>query len=163
MGAYETTRTFTTGATHLKEIADDVARYFQAKEFEVEKRESAAGWQISLVKDKWLIVCGMSSALSVELEAAGEGIIAKAKVGIVGQQAIPTLAGILTGVLAPAVIVAQIWGAVRSARLDDEALLVVERSVMSHSAKKSKAKTKRKKKGTAARPMRNIKTTSPQA
>ena len=78
----------------------------------------------------------MKTALNIKIEPQSNGTRIEAGVGIFGQQAIPTAITLL--VFWP-VLVAQVWNMAQEAKLDEEALGVVEESLKSHSPAPSEA------------------------
>ena len=71
-------------------------------------------------------ISGMRTALKVRLEPEAGSVVARAGIGILGQQALPTVVSML--VFWP-ILVTQIWGAVQSSKVDDEALATVEAGI----------------------------------
>lgn len=81
-------------------------------------------WDISLHKgDTFRAVFGLKLALKIAIEPGANGTLAKASIGVWGQQVIPTL---LTLFVAWPVLVARLWGLVRQSKLDDEAIACIE-------------------------------------
>jgi hypothetical protein len=112
-------------------VGEDVLRHFRLQEYEVEgQRTMLGGWSISLRKgNTFQSILGMRSALKVEIYTSEANTVAKAGVGIFGQQAIPTAISML---LFWPVLVPQIWGLIKQSRLDDEALAVIAESLQRH-------------------------------
>ena len=65
----------------------------------------------------------MRTALKVRIEPEAGSVVARAGIGILGQQALPTVVSML--VFWP-ILVTQVWGAVQASKTDDEALRVIE-------------------------------------
>jgi hypothetical protein len=70
----------------------------------------------------------MKTALNVKIEPVSNGTTVEARVGIFGQQAIPTAITLL--VFWP-VLIAQVWNMAQEAKLDEEALDVAKESLKS--------------------------------
>ena len=70
----------------------------------------------------------MRSALKIALRPQVDGVLFDANVGIFGQQAIPT---VISMFFFWPVLITQIWGMVQQSKLDDRALEVAERAIMS--------------------------------
>jgi hypothetical protein len=132
MGAFSTARIFETIVPDLAAVAQDVAQHFKEKGYEVNAQSTATrSWLISISKGgTFKAVLGMKTALNIELEPTEQGTSAKASVGIFGRQAVPALISLF--VFWP-VLITQIAGIVQQAKLDDEAIAVIERSLALHS------------------------------
>ena len=124
MGLVKSERRFPTDVTDLEPVALRVAAHFQAKGYEVVHQQTAAGaWDIDITRTGvFRSVSGMRTALKVRIEPDAGAVVARAGIGILGQQALPTVVSMV--VFWP-VLVTQVWGAVQSSRLDDEALRVI--------------------------------------
>jgi hypothetical protein len=118
-----------TSVTDFTPIADAVRAHFEAKGFQVASVPTATGsWDIDVTKDGvFRTVSGMRTALKIRLEPMEDSVMARAGIGILGAQILPTAIALL--VFWP-VIVTQIWGVVRAAKLDDEALGVIEAALV---------------------------------
>jgi hypothetical protein len=132
MGTFKSSRTFPYGVRDLQPVAQDVIDHFEQKGFEVTGDPiPTGGWQVSVRKAGFFrTVSGLKTALNIKIEPAGNGTTAEAGIGIFGAQAIPT--AIFLFVAWPIIFV-QIWGLAQNAKLDDEALSTVERSLIEHS------------------------------
>lgn len=133
MGTFSSSRTFPYAVEDLSPVAQDVAQHFQGQGYDVAANPiDTGGWYVSISKGGvFKAILGLRTALNVEIEPMGDGTSAKARVGIFGQQAIPTM--ITLFLFWPAVF-GQIWGMAQSAGLDDEALATVERSLNAYSS-----------------------------
>ncbi|MBP7937804.1 MAG: zinc ribbon domain-containing protein [Phycisphaerae bacterium] len=131
MGTFRSTRTFFHDLPDLAPVVDDVARHFTSKGYEVSSQQRIAGdWDISLTKGNlFRSVCGLRTALKIELSPQPGSVLANAGVGIFGQQAIPSAISFL--VFWP-IAVTQIWGLITQAKLDDEALDLIGESMESY-------------------------------
>lgn len=133
MGVFESNRTFPTNLPSLEPVAEAVMNHFQQQEFEVLKEPTiTGGWDISVSKGGvFKAVCGMKTALKIEIEPVGNTLTAKAHVGIFGMQAVPTAISLL--IFWP-VLITQIWGIVQQSKLDEEALECIEYYLQTHSS-----------------------------
>ncbi|OPY55897.1 MAG: hypothetical protein A4E55_02352 [Pelotomaculum sp. PtaU1.Bin035] len=140
MHIFKASRFFPVKISDLTPIANDVMDNFRKKGYEVSGEQNITrGWNISLHKGGiFKSVLGMKTALNIELENTGTGVMTKAGVGIFGLQAIPT---VITYFVAWPVLLTQIWGLVQQAKLDDEALQCVDRSIIAHSSENSNSFT----------------------
>jgi hypothetical protein len=129
MSTFETTKTVPVTLPDLTPVAEEVMQHFRAQEYEVAGQPTLThGWHISIKKGTtFKKVMGMQTALNIDIEPAGGATMVKAGVGIFDQQLIPTL---ITVFVAWPLIIAQIWGMVQQSNLDDEAIGVIERSLM---------------------------------
>lgn len=131
MGVFESSRTFPITVPNLEPVAQAVETHFQQREFEVQKEPTiTGGWDISISQGgMFKAVCGMKTALKIEIEPVGSTTTAKADVGIFGMQAVPTAISFL---LFWPVLITQIWGIVQQSNLDEEALECVEKALNEH-------------------------------
>lgn len=131
MATFKSHRLFPFVLHDLTPVARDVVEHFRGQEYEVSSQETITnGFDISITKGGiFKSVLGLKTALKVSIEPANEMTKAQAGVGIFGQQAIPTAITLL--VFWP-VIITQIWGLVKSSKLDDEALSAIEASLKTH-------------------------------
>jgi hypothetical protein len=132
MGTFQSSRFFPISPPDLKPVGGDVLREFRGRGFEVKGEQGlTGGWFISIHKGgTFKAVVGMKTALNIRIEPVDGGTQVDAGIGIFGQQAIPTL---ISGFVFPPVLLAQIAGMVQSAKLDDEAIQVVEAALIRHS------------------------------
>lgn len=134
MGVFESKRTFPLVATDYAAVAKDVGDHFRRQGFEVkDDRRMTGDYDISITKGGlFKTVCGLRTALKIQIENRADQTCARAAVGIFGQQAIPTVISML---FFWPVLLTQIWGMIEQAKLDDEALRVVEQSIKKHGTK----------------------------
>ncbi len=86
-------------------------------------------WDISIKKGgMFKAILGMKSALKIEIHSASPNVFVKTSVGIFAQQAIPTAITML--VLWP-VLLAQIWGMIKQAKLDTHVMDVLQKDFSS--------------------------------
>ncbi len=128
MGVFEVSKEFNITVPDLDPVAETVMQHFRGQGYDVSgERTIFQGWDISLHKGNiFKAVLGMKSALKIQIETAGAVTRAHVGIGIFGQQALPTAISML--VFWP-VLVTQVWGLVTQARLDQEAIEVVERAL----------------------------------
>jgi hypothetical protein len=128
MGAFESFQSFPIVIPDLAPVAQDVMQHFALQGCEVKGEQTITrGWDISVHKGgNFKAVCGMKTALKIQIEPTSTATTAKAGIGIFGLQAIPTAISML---LFWPVLIPQIWGMVRQAKLDDEALRCIEASL----------------------------------
>jgi hypothetical protein len=129
---FRSTQTFPYPVDDLTLVAQDVMQHFAHQGFEVTDTSlPAGGVQVSIRKGNiGKSILGLSTALNITIEPVINGTTVEASVGIFGQQAIPTAITLL--VFWP-VIVTQVWGLAREAKLDDYALSAVEQSLAARS------------------------------
>ena len=77
-------------------------------------------------------IIGMKTALNIKIEPVANGTTVDARVGIFGQQAVPTA---ITLLIFWPVIIAQVWNMAHESKLDEEALDVAEESLKAPSSK----------------------------
>jgi hypothetical protein len=128
VGVFRTEQTFPHSVADLAPVARDVMSHFRERGFEVKGDSRISGaWDVSVTKSNlFRVVCGLKTALNIELVPQNESVFAKAGVGVFGQQAIPT--AITMFVFWP-MIIPQIWGMVSQSHLDDEAMKVIGESL----------------------------------
>jgi hypothetical protein len=138
MGIFKASKEFEITVPDLGPVAEAVMQHFREHGYEVSgERTLLQGWDISLHKgNAFHAVLGLQSALKIQIETAGTITQVRVGIGIFGQQAIPTAISML--VFWP-VLVTQMWGLVTQARLDQEAMDVVEQELKRHAAEISPA------------------------
>ncbi|MEU5694981.1 zinc ribbon domain-containing protein [Actinosynnema sp. NPDC020468] len=147
MSAFKTEKVVITPLTEFDAVAEDVVSHFGGLGYEVEKTRTDTGvWDIGIHKGgKFKAVAGLKLALKVLLQPDTDGVVVYAGMGVFGKQAAPALLGagavrvalVAMGaaaatLLALPLLVTQAWGLVKQAKLDDEAVRVVEASIRSH-------------------------------
>jgi hypothetical protein len=112
----------------LELVANELADHFRELRYVVERNQlSDTRWEVGITRGGvFRKAVGLQSALKIQLEGTPTGTTVKAGAGIFGKQAIPTA---LTLLVAWPVVLAQVWGIIREAGLDDEAVRVVETSI----------------------------------
>jgi hypothetical protein len=132
MGTFNSSKTVPYVVEDLAPVAQEVMAHFESQDYEVtETHIPTGGVQVSIRRGgTFKAIIGMKTALNIKIEPQSNGTRIEAGVGIFGQQAIPTAITLL--VFWP-VLVAQVWNMAQEAKLDEEALGVVEESLKSHS------------------------------
>jgi hypothetical protein len=125
MGTFKSSRFFPIVPPDLAPVGEEVMRDFRGRGFEVKGEQGLTGsWFISIHQGgTFKAVVGMKTALNIRIEPVQGGTQVEAGIGIFGQQVIPTL---ISSLVFWPVLITQVAGMVQSARLDDEALQVVE-------------------------------------
>ena len=133
MGTFNSSKTVPYFVEDLAPVAQDVMRHFESQDFEVtETNIPTGGVQVSIRRGGiFKAIIGMKTALNIKIEPVANGTTLEARVGIFGQQAVPTAITLL--VFWP-VIIAQVWNMAQEANLDEEALRVAEESLKAHSS-----------------------------
>lgn len=128
MGTFNTKKILYASPALIPAIADAICRDFQAEGFDVKIDSTLSGGSdVSISKGgTFKAVLGMKSALKITLIPQNGNIAFEAGVGLFGQQLVPTIISML---LYWPVLVTQIWGLVRQAKLDDKALAIAERVI----------------------------------
>ncbi len=117
-------------AARIPAMAEAIRKEFAPEGFEVQiDTLMSGGRDISLTKGNlFKAVLGMRSALKITLTPQMDGVLFDARVGIFGQQAIPT---VISMFFFWPVLITQIWGLVNQSQLDDRALAAAERGMQS--------------------------------
>ena len=125
MATYSKKKLLQAHPSQIAAIADAIKSDFTGDGFDVMVDDLMSGGKdISITKgDFFKAVIGMKSALKVTLTPQSDGVFFEANVGIFGQQAIPT---VISMFFFWPVLVTQIWGLVKQAKLDDRALAIAE-------------------------------------
>ncbi|GAA1501263.1 hypothetical protein GCM10009827_009930 [Dactylosporangium maewongense] len=129
MGVFKSERRFWLDAPiDPAPIVADVTRHFEGAGYQVVSARTGAGaWDVDVTRTgMFRTVAGMRTALKIRLECDDQALVARAGVGVLGQQALPTL---ITAFVFWPVILTQVWGVVQAARIDNDAIRVIERSV----------------------------------
>jgi hypothetical protein len=136
MGIFKSSKTIPTVVPDLAPIAETVMQHFRSQGYEVAGgRTILQGWDISLHKGgMFQAVIGTKTALKIRIETVGANTEIEAGIGIFGEQAIPTAISML--VFWP-VLVTQLWGIVKQAKLDEEAIAVTEQAIATLAASKT--------------------------
>ena len=133
MSILDRCRTFYKNLPDLAPVVREVTEHFQNAGYDVQADPRAShGWDISITKGGlFKAICGLRTALKIEIEPRQEFVFVRLSVGIFGTEVIPTL---ITLFLFAPVILAQIWGLVKQSSLDEEAMQVVSDSLDRHAS-----------------------------
>lgn len=125
MGAFNTVATLQASPTIIPKIVAAIEDEFRKDGYDVKVDNMISGGaEISISKgDIFKAVLGMRTALKITLSPLFSGLKFEAGVGIFGQQAIPTVISMFF--LWP-VLLTQIWGMIKQAKLDDKALEITQ-------------------------------------
>lgn len=128
MGTFNSSRFYSAPISIAGQVVNEVTEQLRDEGYEVTSTTLLSGGaDISVTKGGYFkSVVGMKSALKVVIRPENNGFSADARVGIFGQQVVPTLVSTL--ILWP-VLFTQIWGLVRQSKLDDHVLDLIEESV----------------------------------
>lgn len=97
------------------------------RRYDVSTQQNAKGGFISLSKGGvFRTISGLKTSLNVTLTKELNGINVEAKVGIFGQQAMPT---IISMFITWPVLITQVIGMIKQAKLDDEVIAMIEDAV----------------------------------
>lgn len=131
MAGFETIKLIPYTVPDLKPVAKQIVDYYSVQGYETQAMPTISnGWQVSLAKGGgFKKVLGTQMALNVSLEPRAEGTLAKANIGVFGQQALPT---VITAFIFWPILLPQIWGAVQQAKLDDETITLVEKELSTY-------------------------------
>lgn len=125
MKAFEKKKTLDGDASLVPLIAEEIRERFVADGYKVKVSEMLGGACEVSISDSNIFkaVCGLSTALNVTVAPQGNQIYFEAGVGLFAMQAVPT---VITMFVFWPVLVTQIWGLVKQAKLDDKALAIAE-------------------------------------
>ena len=127
MGTFNTTKFISTELTDFSEIIENVGTRLAGEGYTFTKESGAVGDYFSVTKGGiFKSVLGMKTALNVELTQMHGGISVSAKVGMFGQQVIPTM---ITLFVAWPVILTQIGGMVEQSKLDEKVIGMLEEEI----------------------------------
>jgi len=112
---------------NLSEVATKTANYFMMQGYTASSEQTPTGQIVYITKGGFFkTVSGLRTSLNIELSYHPNGVFVTAGVGLFKQQFIAT---VLTLFVAWPFIIPQIWGIIKQAGLDDEAIEVVEQFV----------------------------------
>ncbi|MCL2048702.1 MAG: zinc ribbon domain-containing protein [Defluviitaleaceae bacterium] len=125
--AFNSSKFVLTTLTNTYDVMLATKTHFEYKGYTIEATDSSVGFFLSLTKGGlFKSVLGMKTSLNVEVKKAPNGISIEAKVGIFGQQIVPSLIMLL---FAWPVLITQIAGLVEQAKLDDEVVDFIENAI----------------------------------
>lgn len=128
MPTFNTQKLLPATTSQIPAMAESIRKEFSDDGFEVQiEMLMSGGRDISITKgNMFQAVLGMRSALKITLTPQMGGVLFDARVGIFGQQAIPT---VISMFFFWPVLITQIWGLVNQSQLDDRALAAAERGM----------------------------------
>lgn len=131
--SFSSSRIFFASSDLIPAVSNDVGEALKVEGYDVTSEELLGGnVEVSISKGGFFkSICGMKTALKITFAGMGANFKVDCKVGIFGQQAVPTAISML---LFWPVIITQIWGMVRQSKLDDHVLDLVDEAVKRHSA-----------------------------
>ncbi len=134
MGLFKTSKSIPIALSDLSPVASDVVQHFQLKGFATTSQRAITGrFDITVSKGGiFAALIGTKRALKIEIVSGDNHTEAKAGVGIFGQHALALVIALLCDSLLWFLIFAQIYGLVRQAQLDDEAISCIEESLKVH-------------------------------
>lgn len=126
MGAFSVRKKLYGDSKNIPFIAEQIRKEFVADGYEVRIAELATGQEIYVTKGGlFKAALGLRSALKITMKPSRDGNIDfYAGVSIVKQQLIPT---IITMTIFSPVVITQIWGVIKLAKLDEKAVEFAER------------------------------------
>jgi hypothetical protein len=116
----------------LAPVAEELAGHFKQRNYQVECSQTDDGhWEVGITRGGvFKTIVGLKSALKVQIEARPRGTMVRAGAGIFGKQAAATAITLFAAwPIGLPVLLAQAWGLIREAGLDNEAARVVELSL----------------------------------
>lgn len=128
MGAFNTKTSLNGSPTLIPSIADAIEKHFIANGYQTKKDSLISGGAELFVTKGGVFkeILGMRTALKVTLIPGDNSIQFEAGIGIFGQQFVPTIISML---FAWPVLITQIWGLVRQAQLDNQALEIAKQII----------------------------------
>lgn len=128
MGAFSQKKIFEYKPDELEKVVEELTAHFEKKNYNFQYVSLVSGgYDISITKSNlFRNILGMQSALKIKVQPDYNKTLVDISVGIWGQQLIPTVISMF--VFWP-VLITQIWGLIKNAKLDDEIMQVVEESL----------------------------------
>lgn len=125
MGKFSSSKIFYNCDRYVDNVAKQFSEQMQQEGFDINAQKVSDGkWDISIKKGgMFKAVLGMKSALKIEIHSASPNVLVKTGVGIFAQQAIPT---VITMLFLWPVLLAQIWGLIKQAKLDTHVMEVLQ-------------------------------------
>lgn len=136
MGTFNTKKFLNGSPSLIPAIANKMQSHFLEQGYEVKMEAlSSGGYDVSISKGgMFKAVLGMKTALKIALLPQDDAILFDASVGIFGKVLIPTL---IMWYVAWPVLLTQMWGLIKQANLDDEALAIAEEVIAKGKPSKS--------------------------
>lgn len=139
MGTFNSSKDISSPLTDVKPVLNDVREHFESKGFTVTSEETVSGGFISITKGGlFKTALGMKTSLNTDIRIHDGTVSAEAKVGIFGEQLLPSLISLF---VAWPVLIGQIAGMVSQSQLDEEMISVIEQSVRKHENEKMSSST----------------------
>ncbi|MBR4119636.1 MAG: zinc ribbon domain-containing protein [Bacteroidales bacterium] len=128
MGVFTTKKTIYGNASLIPTVAERVRQAFAADGYEVRINNLANGQEVCITKGGFVkVALGLRSALKITMKPTQEGnILFEAGVSIFKQQFLPT---VISACFFSPVVIAQIWGMIKQAKLDEKALRIAEQAL----------------------------------
>lgn len=132
--AFSSSRTFRVSPDYIPVVATDLCESLRKDGYEVAyERLMGDNVEVSISKGGFFrSVSGMKTALKITFTGMGDRFRVDCKVGIFGQQVVPTAISML---LFWPVMITQIWGLIRQSKLDDHVLELVDGAIDCHAGK----------------------------
>ena len=126
--AFSSSKIFWASADYIPVVVEDLCETLKVEGYEVVSQKLVSGdEEISISKGGFFrSISGMKTALKITLTGLGDRFRVDCKVGIFGQQAVPTIISML---FCWPVMITQIWGLVRQSKLDDHILDLVDEAI----------------------------------
>lgn len=124
MGKFSSSKIFCNCDCYIDNVVKQFSEQMQQEGFDINAQKVSDGkWDISIKKGgMFKAILGMKSALKIEIHSASPNVLVKTGVGIFAQQAVPT---VITMLVRP-VLLAQIWGMIKQAKLDTHVMEVLQ-------------------------------------
>lgn len=128
MGAFKSEKIIDISIEDLSPVAGDLIAHFKEQGYETTGLQvEEGGWDITITKGGMLkATFGLKAALNIEIRPHPKATSVKAGAKIFSRRAAPAVA---VGLLYAPALLGQVWGLIRQASLDDEAIRVVEASL----------------------------------
>lgn len=132
--AFSSSKIFWASADYIPVVVEDLCETLKLEGYEVASQRLVSGnVEISISKGGFFrSISGMKTALNITFTGLGDRFKVDCKVGIFGQQAVPTVISML---FFWPVMITQIWGLVRQSKLDDHVLDLVDEAIKNHAVK----------------------------
>lgn len=128
MGAFTTKKIIYGNSSQIPDVAEQIRQVFVSDGYEVRIVNPSDGQEIYITKGGFIkTAIGLRSALKITMKPTREGYIDfTAGVNIFKQQLIPT---IITMFVFSPIVISQIWGIIKQAKMDEKALDIAERAL----------------------------------
>lgn len=128
MGTFNSEKIIEISIEDLSPVAQDLITHFKEQGYEITGVQvEGGGWDVAITKGgMFKAALGLKAALNIEIRQHPRATSVKAGVKIFGRRAAPAAA---LWLVYPPALLGQVWGLIRQASLDDEAIRVVEASL----------------------------------